>query len=330
MKTIEHFLHLFTPRHSNDHKAKIIHNSSIFTIGLVLIAFQLVLQGLPKIGIKILGYASSIPPDKIVTLINQKRQDQGLPALTSNSQLTQAAIAKGNHMLANGYWAHTAPDGTEPWYFFTSNGYQYKYAGENLARDFMDPESAVEAWMASSSHRENILSTRYKETGVAVVEGSLSGTDSTIIVQLFGAKLSDSGTQATIAKAAVEATATPTPKVEATITPAPTKPVKEPISTPTAAVIANVSPEPSPVEEAGASAQVTRESGGLRYLFSPFDTTRGVSFSVIVLLFIVMVIDMIYVNTKKIPRLGGRTLAHLAFLGTILLMIIIAKVGNIL
>jgi hypothetical protein len=43
-----------------------------------------------------------------------------------------------------------------------------------------------------------------------------------------------------------------------------------------------------------------------------------------------MVIDMIYVNTKKIPRLGGRTLAHLAFLGTILLMIIIAKVGNIL
>ena len=94
-------------------------------------------------------------------------------------------------MIDRDYWAHVAPDGTQPWKFFTSFGYKYRYAGENLARDFSNASSAMDAWMNSPTHKENILNPKYKEIGIGVVEGDLAGTDTTIIVQFFGATYAD-------------------------------------------------------------------------------------------------------------------------------------------
>src|SRR3989344_4378962 len=128
--------HYFFPGHSNNHKAKILHSSSLFFIAILLIIYQLFLHTFPLTGLKILGYAASIPPDQIISLTNQKRREAEVGALVYNSQLAQAARLKGEHMLAFDYWAHVAPDGTEPWKFFTDVGYKYRYAGENLARDF--------------------------------------------------------------------------------------------------------------------------------------------------------------------------------------------------
>src|SRR3972149_10673467 len=191
MKFIEHLAHLFVPRQSNNHKAKLLHPSSLTTLVLVLAVFQLSITFLPSFGEKVLGYAANISPDEVIRLTNEKRVANGFSPLTTNAVLSQAAQAKGADMLNKDYWAHVAPDGTQPWYFFTNFGYKYRYAGENLARDFQNPTSAVEAWMASPSHKENLLSSKYKEIGIAVVEGDLAGVDTTIIVQFFGTNLVD-------------------------------------------------------------------------------------------------------------------------------------------
>lgn len=314
---VETLAHYFYPRYSNNHKAKILHSSSIILLILALVGLQLVLQYSPAWGLRVLGYASSIPPSEVISLTNKERQADGLQLLEFNQALSQAAEAKGKDMLAKGYWAHVAPDGTEPWKFFADVGYNYKYAGENLARDFSNPASAVEAWMASPSHRENMLSPKYQDIGVAVVEGSLNGVDTTIIVQLFGT-LQGQESQVTVAKAATEAqiNISPTPLV----TPTPAK-LPE--------YFVQVSPQPSPGQEqasAGAVAQV--EKGP--FLVSPFDTTRGVSLATVILLLLVFVIDAIVVSRRKIPRIGGRTFAHLAFLGMLLTLVLIAKAGKIL
>ena len=50
----------------------------------------------------------------------------------------------------------------------------------------------------------------------------------------------------------------------------------------------------------------------------------------VALLLIVLVVDWIIIARKKIVRVGGRNLAHLSFLGMILIIIIIAKAGLIL
>jgi len=165
--------HYFFPRHSNNHKAKLLHASTLYFLILSLVIYQVLLQALPLTGLKILGYAANIPPDKVIELTNQKRNDAGVGNLVYNPLLSSAARAKGEHMLTQDYWAHVAPDGTQPWKFFTDVGYVYRYAGENLARDFSDPTSTVDAWMASPSHKENLLSAKYKDIGVAVVEEHL-------------------------------------------------------------------------------------------------------------------------------------------------------------
>lgn len=302
--------HYFFPRHTNNHKAKLLHSSTLFLLILLLAFYQVILRAIPLSGVKILGYASNIPPSEIISLGNQKRAEAGVGPLTLSPILAEAARAKGEDMLAQNYWAHVAPDGTTPWNFFTDVGYTYRFAGENLARDFSDPVSAMEAWVASPSHRENLLASKYDETGVAVVEGDLGGVETTIIVQFFGTKQSSALSQVPVAQAVTET------KVIPTAVPAPS---------PTAKVVVEKLPaEVVTLAPIGAS---TIES---KVLISPFETTKRISFIIISLLLIIMVVDGIVIRQRGIARIGGRTFAHLAFLGMILAVVVIAKAGQIL
>ena len=106
-----------------------------------------------------------------------------------DTKLSAAAAQKAADMFARDYWAHISPVGTQPWYFITESGYSYRYAGENLARDFSDAKSVVDAWVASPSHRENLLNSRYQDIGIAVIDGQLEGRETTLVVQFFGTKL---------------------------------------------------------------------------------------------------------------------------------------------
>jgi len=304
MKFLHHLRHLFVPHESNNQKAKLLHPNSIFLIALGLIAFQFVLGFASKSLPKVLGYSANISPEEVIRLTNVERVKNGLAPLSANSTLSQAALAKGNDMLAKGYWAHFAPDGTSPWSFFLSFGYKYKYAGENLARDFADAGSAVSAWMNSPTHKENILNPNYQDIGIGVVEGNLAGTETTVIVQFFGTTL---GSTATIPEVKAQALAqTPKPTI------APT-PVPTPIVTPT----------PTPE-------QITNASGSAVTFVSPFSSTKGISLFVLGLLIMVLSIDLIVVKRNKIVRAGGKTLAHIAFLGMILAVILILKAGQII
>lgn len=204
MKTTEAIYHYFLPHESNNFKARFLHSTSLVLFISFVIFFQLILQLLPSAGVKILGYAANISPDEVIRLTNEQRIKAGLQPLTQNIVLSQAALAKGTDMLNKDYWAHIAPDGTEPWKFFIDFGYKYRYAGENLARDFSNPSDIVSAWMVSPTHKDNILSSKYKEIGIAVVEGDLGGVDTTLVIQLFGTKLSDAAQIAPVAAAKEE------------------------------------------------------------------------------------------------------------------------------
>lgn len=287
MKLISLFAHLFIPHESNNQKAKVLHSGSLGIFAVFLIAFQLLLNIVPDVLPRVLGYAANISPSEVIRLTNEQRSANGLSPVAQNSVLDSAALAKGNDMLAKGYWAHFAPDGTSPWSFFVNFGYKYRYAGENLARDFGDAGSAVAAWMASPTHKENILNPNYKEIGIGVVEGSLSGVDTTIIVQFFGTPPN-------------AAPAISLVKAETTATTAP-------------------SPTASPVQAAASVKFV-----------SPFGSTKNLSMAILGVLILVLSIDLIVVRRKRIARIGGRTLAHIAFLGMILAVILILKAGQVI
>lgn len=304
---MEKLIHFFIPRESNNHKAKILHSSSLFAIALFFVLFQLVINNLPRLKPDILGYSANISPDEVIRLTNQKRIEAGLNVLTFNSDLAGAAYTKGLDMIAKDYWAHVAPDGTQPWKFFNDFGYKYKYAGENLARDFTNPNAAVEAWMNSPTHRENILNPKYKEIGIGVVEGDLSGIDTTIVVQFFGSTYTDKVVQPVAQK--IEA-----PVVVTDV-------VTENLITPLSVNIKN---------NQVVNAVVTSPKPSQQVLISPFTTTRNVSLVVVGLLLAVFIVDAVLVSKRRIARIAGRTFSHVAFLGMIIVIALILKSGKIL
>jgi uncharacterized protein YkwD len=132
--------------------------------------------------------ASSITAKNIIKLVNGARTGEGLKPLEENSKLSAAASAKAEDMLKNDYFSHNSPDGKTPWYWIEKSGYDYKYAGENLAMNFISAEDEQKAWMKSPTHRKNILNDNYQEIGVAVAEGKIDGKTTTVAVQIFGSR----------------------------------------------------------------------------------------------------------------------------------------------
>lgn len=131
---------------------------------------------------------ADISVKELVDLTNAKRKENGLPVLSSNAQLSNAAAQKADDMFAKNYWAHNSPDGTTPWFFIKESGYSYVYAGENLARGFNNADDVVNAWMASPAHRANLLSSNFKDVGFSVKSGKLNGEETFLVVQELGSR----------------------------------------------------------------------------------------------------------------------------------------------
>lgn len=307
--------HLFTPHHTNNNRARVLHPAGLAVMIGVMVLWQSVLE-MTKYSMTelpsgmVLGFASNIFADDVVVETNTRRNSQGLAPLTVNSTLAKAAAAKANHMFQNNYWAHIAPDGTTPWVFISQAGYQYAVAGENLARDFGDTQSMVEAWMNSPTHKENIVNPKYTEIGIAVVDGILEGTETTLVVQMFGAPArASAGTTATAAK------------TEASPTPGPTQ---NPTPMPTAGQLAALTQE-NPPDRTEASGQSFRRAN----VFSPLTLTKAVGAAVLILLSLVLVYDEHRAHKRNMSRRIGKNWAHLALLAMALMILNMVSQGKV-
>lgn len=102
----------------------------------------------------------------MVQEINRVRVDAKLSSVRENQALTLSATAKACDMRDRGYWAHTAPDGKTGWNFIINSGYSYRYAGENLAKNYKTDREVVDAWMNSSTHKDILLKGVYRDVGI--------------------------------------------------------------------------------------------------------------------------------------------------------------------
>jgi len=257
---------------------------------IIIMASQLTFSFIGNTIPGVLGLASSITSEELINLTNQERKKNGLDELKLNPALVEAATQKATDMINKNYWAHTSPEGKTPWSFFKSADYSYLYAGENLARDFINSEAVVQAWMDSPTHRDNILSSRYQEIGLVVINDTFQGQETSLVVQLFGTQ---PGNLNPTANGKVDHQA------EAVL------------------------------------AEVTSEEASINLIdklpiISSFKLTKAMSISLTMILLIVIVIDALVISKKKIIRLSGKGFAHLAFLGVLLLLLIIIQPGLIL
>lgn len=112
-----------------------------------------------------IGHAHAIKPQEVKTLINQYRVQHGLWPLRKVVELDESALEQSLRMCRMGGFDHN-----KNWPLdIQSTGYKYEVAGENIAWTTRGAEYIVDMWVHSPHHLENIMDTRWTETGIGIV-----------------------------------------------------------------------------------------------------------------------------------------------------------------
>jgi hypothetical protein len=302
--------HFFTPHHTNNFRAKLLHNSGIFALIGIVVTGNLFVWLLDNPTLHILGFTSSITIDEVVRATNETRIGAGLKPLNYNEKLADAARRKAANMFSENYWSHNSPSGKSPWVWFKDAGYTYVFAGENLAKDFGDTGRMMNAWMASPTHKDNIVNTKYSEIGIAVVPGTIQGQETVLVVQLFGAP-----------------SAGAIPAVAEVKTPIPAAPSATPVASPLS--------EPIQVAEVrGEEVKVTEPAPSPVLAPQPplngFNLARAFNLATTALFILALILDFFLAESQKLSRRVGNNWAHILFINFILLATTIVNAGKIL
>lgn len=187
-----HLKSFFLPHKHNNYHPYSTRIPSLFVYLIMAIFLNYIL--VPFFGLsQIHAQSATISTSKLVDLLNYTRTSSGLNGLSVDERLTNAAVAKANDMFSKQYWSHYGPTSESPWQFIKGSGYNYVYAGENLAKGFKDAQSTHDAWLNSPTHRANLLKKEYTNVGIAAVSGTLNGEELIIVVQMFGSPIKSTG-----------------------------------------------------------------------------------------------------------------------------------------
>lgn len=122
--------------------------------------------------------ASGSPP--LLAAMNETRAAHGLPPLRLDPRLQRAARAHSSDMIRRQYFGHGP---------FVSRlarfGVRGTRVGENLAWGVgggADARGIVRRWLASPSHRANLLRRGFRRVGIAAVVGPFAGHSNAAVV----------------------------------------------------------------------------------------------------------------------------------------------------
>ena len=119
--------------------------------------------------------SNEITAENVLDVMNAYRAEASLPPLHLDVSLSQAAEDRMRDMEDGGWWNHESPEGKPPFVWIGRRGYDYLYAGENLAAGFETARLLVQSWMESPGHRANIMGVQFSDCGIAIIEGSTKG-----------------------------------------------------------------------------------------------------------------------------------------------------------
>lgn len=124
---------------------------------------------------------NKVSQEFVFDAINAIRTKYGLGKFSADATLQKAANKRAKEITS--LFSHTRPGGKETFTVLDEYGYDYKMAGENIARGQNSGFEVVNAWMNSKDHRENILKPGFKSLAVG-----LEASEKNAWVQLFGTK----------------------------------------------------------------------------------------------------------------------------------------------
>jgi uncharacterized protein YkwD len=136
---------------------------------------------------------------QVLVRLNQIRVEHGLVPLHVNLNLQAVARDHSISMAKNGYFRHASRNGAAFWrrirpVYPPLPGRSWG-AGENIVWQSPDlsADEAMQLWMNSPEHRQNILTPTWREIGIGAVHalaapGVYQGLDVTVITTDFGVR----------------------------------------------------------------------------------------------------------------------------------------------
>jgi uncharacterized protein YkwD len=107
----------------------------------------------------------------VIEATNAERKKAGLEPLKANPKLTAAARGHAANMAKQDKLEHEL-DGKTPSDRIKAAGYAGRRTGENIAWNAKTPAAAVNGWMHSPPHKENMLTKEYTEIGVGTARNA--------------------------------------------------------------------------------------------------------------------------------------------------------------
>ena len=109
---------------------------------------------------------------RVLQLINKQRSARGLRTLVMDPILLRAARMHSQNMATRNFFNHVSPDGKTATQRIRECGLRgWRALGENIAynQGYDDPAAfAVEKWLDSPMHRENMLNPMWTSTAVGI------------------------------------------------------------------------------------------------------------------------------------------------------------------
>ncbi|MGL5512477.1 MAG: CAP domain-containing protein, partial [Sporomusa sp.] len=134
---------------------------------LCLLLYLSIIFSIGSISASAASYPVSVASEyewEVLKIVNQERLKAGKQALSLTSKMQRATDTRVTELLSD--FSHTRPDGSNFYTVLNENSITYMSAGENIAAGQYTADSAMESWMDSQGHKENIFSENYQHIGV--------------------------------------------------------------------------------------------------------------------------------------------------------------------
>ncbi len=115
---------------------------------------------------------------EVLEQVNAERALVGQPPLAWDDGVAETAYQHSMDMQARDYFDHYTPEGLAPWDRLDLRDVPYRSAGENIywASWSASADDAMDGWMNSTGHRENIQRAGWTHTGIGVRDQGSGGS----------------------------------------------------------------------------------------------------------------------------------------------------------
>ena len=111
---------------------------------------------------------ASAMQQEVLSNLNAERKARGLTPLTLSAKLGKAAQGHACDNAKRKSISHTSSDGGTLKTRLRKAGYSFRTAAENTGRGFGSGARAVQWWMNSPKHKDNILMRKAREIGIGI------------------------------------------------------------------------------------------------------------------------------------------------------------------